>query len=1716
MATQTITARFRTEGADRVAKQTEQITKAQTRLGQASASAGRSFSSQAQGLGGVVGVYAAAAANVFALTAAFSALNRAAQFETILRGTESLANAVGTNADSVVKSLQNITAGQLSVIESATQANLALSAGFNIDQINELGTVALKASRALGRNLTDAFQRITRGAIKLEPELLDEIGIFTRIDPAVEAYAASLNKSANSLTQFEKRQAFVNQVIKDGQAAFSDIQDVGGSTQETFERLVANFTNLALSAGKLLADALVPLAEFLDKGLGNRLALLGAVGLLVFGRLKTAIAGFATEGLVALSSRLSAVADSFANTKKQAAAFQAQALEANRAFVGGGALPGAGRGSGAEIKKQLAAGGFTTQQALSAQKEIPNLLKNEVELRKSVKANLDSGVVSQIEANKQISQSVIRTRALNKVNQLVTAQLGASTVAAKLFAKALNGAAVAAGILGAVLGKAFAILNIIAIALTGLQLLGSLFDFDLVGRLTEAYKEFTKESRRTAIGIDAIVSSIDQSSPAFRSLQTDLGETTEEIRETIKAGTDLADSNRTRLVNSLNLLEKQLQALKDGGFLGFLASDLRTAFSGDNTRQVKELEQSIRNIKFALTDSAQETGVLALAIGTLREKSDVGAKSLGEVFARDLLNFDASTKKVTLSLRDGVIELGKFEDGVLTLSEGIEPGAAVAADFVAKLEDLDEKLASGQISADKAGSSFGILANQAAKAIDLLERDFPEAAAIIRDALDEARESTGAVVERVVALDQFGKKLSKTFGGAFKAVDDALISGNFSGDGGFAKTAEQAALNQALLLKDLNEQAQIELDLNALGEAGLQTETEKQALIETQSKIQKITAGNQIQLLKTLEKQKDAELKKTRAVENQLKVLKEQNELARINLEITRQQNDLAIARAQQEQNLAAIERRLEITKETVNQDNQRLDFAKSLLELESQSAVQLEKQATAQRDLANMRENADLAIKKGQADRQVTVAEAQGFRSAKEMSDLRLAAAKAATDIELAAIRQRKQAAIDDFVNQTAAVDRRIDAIAMEFDIENQRREQRKQEILAQEKLEQTKIQFALDNISAQKDIVTQEIRRAEQTRDIANLQASIAKETRLADLELQQNRAKTDKARIEADKKILEGNVKIVNGMLKAAGLLTDQELGQIEVDATGINTANIDSIIEGLGKQVKATEGIFKEQVEAARLAESVTISNLAAKNEQLNIERKGLEDQKVDSASLTEKRLEGLQLERTLAQQILDEKLSLADLEKQSIQDQLILKMEQAGIDRERAITALEYAKTQAAYELSQQARLDAALTASQGIVENQFTGALTKLNEQLVEGSLTMGSIGDTFKNMLGNMLKEIQATVFKKTIAEPISEGIASFLPKLFNSGGLVHLAAGGTLKRDRVPAMLEPGEFVIRKEAAKKLGMSKLAQMNAGVTPDPIAMLIARLSGSKVRGMVPGGDVSAFGGGAPDVPGGIGGGPGVTGGSKGTSGGTPGLGGSQDAGSGFTSSIVNSGIGGGGADQAALSAAQKFIAGGGNPFADSSQNIIANQLGKQGFFGPTKPFSDDDDPKSDPKNSLKAKAGKSLLDFAISAALFSNPFTAAGLVAGIIQGQFVSSATEKLTGQKGLGFEDAANLLGMQKKAAGGLVRDRVPAMLEPGEFVIRKPMAKALGGAVLNQMNSTGKPPEVSVNVNNSGAPKDVSVKPPKMNGDKVIIDLITRDLKNNGAIKKSMRKR
>ena len=56
---------------------------------------------------------------------------------------------------------------------------------------------------------------------------------------------------------------------------------------------------------------------------------------------------------------------------------------------------------------------------------------------------------------------------------------------------------------------------------------------------------------------------------------------------------------------------------------------------------------------------------------------------------------------------------------------------------------------------------------------------------------------------------------------------------------------------------------------------------------------------------------------------------------------------------------------------------------------------------------------------------------------------------------------------------------------------------------------------------------------------------------------------------------------------------------------------------------------------------------------------------------------------------------------------------------------------------------------------------------------------------------------------------------------------------------------------------------------------------------------------------------------------------------------------------------------------------------------------------------------------------------------------------------------------------------------------------------MAKAIGGPALNQMNATGNtltPPNIQVNLNNQGVPKNAQSKPARVEGDKIIIDMIT----------------
>ena len=241
---------------------------------QMSSNATKNFAKQSQMMGGVlVPAYATLAAQIFALTAVFRFFKDAANLRVLEEGQMAYAQTTGTSLKNITLGLQAATEGQLAFKDAAQAAAIGAAAGFSGSQLKRLAVVAKQASNALGRDLTDSFNRLTRGAIKAEPELLDELGIIIRLQKASEDYGATIGKTAEELTTYEKSQAVLNAILTQGESKFGQ-----------FEVKVNQVTLAGKAFNDLMLDmqrTLAPFIELLSKAISQS------------GLFAAAIAGFA-------------------------------------------------------------------------------------------------------------------------------------------------------------------------------------------------------------------------------------------------------------------------------------------------------------------------------------------------------------------------------------------------------------------------------------------------------------------------------------------------------------------------------------------------------------------------------------------------------------------------------------------------------------------------------------------------------------------------------------------------------------------------------------------------------------------------------------------------------------------------------------------------------------------------------------------------------------------------------------------------------------------------------------------------------------------------------------------------------------------------------------------------------------------------------------------------------------------------------------------------------------------------------------------------------------------------------------------------------------------------------------------------------------------------------------------------------------------------------
>ena len=325
----------------------------------ATSNATKGFAKMAQGMGGLVSVYAAVAANVFALSAAFEFLKRAAEVKMLEDAQQQFAANTGQALASVTASLREASQGMLGFREAAQAAAIGVAKGFSPQQLERLAKSAGRAAAALGRDFQDAFDRLVRGVSKAEPELLDELGITLRLEKATKEYATALGIQADSLTDVQRSQA----VLLNTQKQLDAIFGTGPAPENKFIKLGKTFEDILKTITQFLLPVLEYFADLLNRSALAAITVFGAFTASVIGtimpmeKLRENLASWKTEQQTTLKQAI-ADQDAYTASLERSNDAQRKARVAAGTQVQKGAGAAVQAGSSSVLLQQVAQGGL--------------------------------------------------------------------------------------------------------------------------------------------------------------------------------------------------------------------------------------------------------------------------------------------------------------------------------------------------------------------------------------------------------------------------------------------------------------------------------------------------------------------------------------------------------------------------------------------------------------------------------------------------------------------------------------------------------------------------------------------------------------------------------------------------------------------------------------------------------------------------------------------------------------------------------------------------------------------------------------------------------------------------------------------------------------------------------------------------------------------------------------------------------------------------------------------------------------------------------------------------------------------------------------------------------------------------------------------------------------------------------------------------------------
>jgi hypothetical protein len=172
---------------------------------------------------------------------------RGAKFDRLEQGASSLGKQFAMTSQEIIAAVDKITKGTLSKTAILQQANQAMLLGVahSEEELTTLAAIAADRGRKMGISMEKAFSSIVLGVGRLSPLILDNLGIILDADVTYAKYAKTIGKTADSLTDLEKRQALLNRLKEEMKSTKIQEDDM-----TSWEKLGASINNATTALGE--------------------------------------------------------------------------------------------------------------------------------------------------------------------------------------------------------------------------------------------------------------------------------------------------------------------------------------------------------------------------------------------------------------------------------------------------------------------------------------------------------------------------------------------------------------------------------------------------------------------------------------------------------------------------------------------------------------------------------------------------------------------------------------------------------------------------------------------------------------------------------------------------------------------------------------------------------------------------------------------------------------------------------------------------------------------------------------------------------------------------------------------------------------------------------------------------------------------------------------------------------------------------------------------------------------------------------------------------------------------------------------------------------------------------------------------------------------------------------------------------------------------------